>query len=160
MMKMIASLLALAAPVALACTSPATGTLEDMMRQATWTTETKAMHRGYGYRDANVRIALPALATPGNTCLTWSVELILPPDFGAALDDEGDAGATSFTDLAATASAAFVVTVPLRRENEHQERAWLRVKVRNPTDDPGITLVRADGSPLWLYPVTFKVGYY
>ena len=159
MMKMIASLLALAAPVALACTSPATGTLEDMMRQATWTTEA-VVRQNYPYDTASVRIALPALATPGNTCLTWSVELILPPGFWVVVDGQRNAGATSFAGLAATASAIFVVTMPLRRENEHQERAWLRVKVRNPTDDPGITLARADGSPLWLYPVTLKVGRY
>lgn len=141
------------------CTTPATGTLEDMMAQATWTTETGSNWPPVD-RTAQVTIALPALNVNGHDCLTWSVELVLPPGVVMADDAEGNPKPASKTGLATSASATFDVVVAPRLHDHHVQylRGWLRVKVRNPSDDPGKVLHRASGSPLWLYPVSFKQG--
>ena len=63
-MKTLPAILALLAAPALACTSPATGTLEDMMKQAIWT-DTVGTISNNPY--ATVHVALPALDVPAST---------------------------------------------------------------------------------------------
>ena len=136
----IATLLAvLAAPAAWAtCTSPAVGTLEDIMAQATWT---EATGSNWHTRTAHMRIALPA---------------------GASMkaDDEGNAGAASYAGLAADATAEFAIQVASAAHNGEvrRERGWLRVQARNPDESPGVYRARASGSPVWLYPVSVTIG--
>ena len=125
----IATLLAaLAAPAAWAtCTSPATGTLEDVMAQATWT---EATGSNWHTRTAHVRIALPALAAHPWNCHTWSVELVLPAGASMKADAEGNAGAASYAGLAASATAEFAIQVAAAAHNGEirKERGWLRVR--------------------------------
>ena len=137
-----------------ACTSPASGSLEDMMAQATWTVE--AGSDWNSDRRSGVRIALPALDVTGHRCLTWSVDLVLPP--GVSVTGEG--ASTTRTGLAAGAEATFSVVVEraLHNNEVRYERGWFRVKVRNPNDDPGVVLHRVSGSPRWLYPIDFQFG--
>lgn len=151
---LIALTFALAAP-ALACTSPETGTLRDLMEQATWTTQTDYAPRRL--RTVTVYIAFPALAASPFSCLQWRVELVLPPGYGVGAHGEGQ---QVLDNLASDASSTFDVTVPpLWPTNPHYVRGWLQVKVRNPSADAGAYLAEDDGSPLlWLYPVTFKVS--
>lgn len=153
----ILALVALAGAPALACTSPATGTLEDMMAQATWTRETGS---SYTRRDAKVHVALPALAPRGFGCLTWNVALVLPQGVSMATDDEGDATASSRTGLAADAVATFDVRLGRRAHNSEirYEQGWLRIRVRNPLDNADVFLNRQGGSPLWIYPVVFQLA--
>ena len=145
---------ALFSTACLACTSPAVGTLEDVMAQATWTAKTGSDWNSN--RAASVRIALPALDVAGRDCLTWSATLVLPA--GATLTTEGDTGIRA--GLAAGATATFALRVaPTSHSNEvRDERGWLRVTVRNPLDSPDVVLHGASGSPLWLYPVDFVFG--
>ena len=152
-MKIIAAILALCAAPALACTSPATGTLEDMMKQAIWT-DTVGTIATTPY--ATVHVALPALDVPGFDCLTWDVELLLPPDFRMRYPTE----ASSAANLAASANKTFRVQMARRDHQSAVEivRTWLRVKVRNPLASPGVYLANATGSSLWLYPVKFQVS--
>ena len=154
MQRIIAMALALVCGATWACTSPATGTLEDMMAQATWTVESGSNWNSN--RNTSVRIGLPALDVTGHRCLTWSVSLVLPE--GASLASE-DASAVR-ADLAAGAVATFAVVVGRAAHNDEvrYERGWLRVRVRNPNDAPGVVLHRSSGSPLWLFPVTFQLG--
>ena len=137
-----------------ACTTPAGGTLEDMMAQATWTVE--AGSDWNSDRRSGVRIALPALDVTGHRCLTWSVELVLPP--GVSVTGEG--ASSSRTGLAADAEAAFSIAVEtaLHSNEVRYERGWFRVEVRNPNDDPGVVLHRVSGSPRWLFPIDFQFG--
>ena len=137
-----------------ACTSPATGTLEDMMAQTTWTVESGSNWNSN--RAASVRIALPALDVTGHRCLTWSVTLVLPDGVSLASED-----ATAVrTGLAVDAVATFAVVVGRVAHNDEvrYERGWFRVRIRNPNDDPGVVLHRGSGSPVWLFPVTFQLG--
>lgn len=136
------------------CTSPATGTLEDAMTQATWTVETGSDSNNN--RNASVRIALPALDVLGRDCLTWSVELVLPRGVTLA----AERATTVRSNLAADAAATFAVVVEAASHSNEirYERGWLRVKVRNPDEDTGLVLHRTTGSPLWLYPVNFQFG--
>jgi len=153
-----AALLALLlAPASMACTSPAIGTLEDLMTQTTWTDETGSY---FTRREATVRIELPELATAGYGCLRWNVRIILPTGFALRPDSEGNAGASSFADLTPSQSATFEIALPQRHGNWHHEyaRGWLRVQVRNPLADAGVFLARREGSPVWLFPVRFKVS--
>ena len=138
--------LAAFAPTALACTTPAAGTLEDMMAATVWTQETGSNYRPD--RNANVRIALPALAAGGFGCLQWNVELLL----GAGMAVK-DGGATTYTALAASATATFALVLDAPAHEVRYETAVLRVKVRNPNADPGVVLHRPSGSPVWLFPV-------
>lgn len=157
-MKTIAlALAALLATHAHPCTSPATGTLHDLMQQATWTRETGS---SYTRRDARVRVALPALAPAGFGCLTWNVSLVLPPGVSMATDDEGAATASSRTGLAAADVATFNVRLGARAHNSEvrYEQGWLRIRVRNPLADAGVYLAQDDGSPLWILPVVFQLA--
>ena len=114
------------------------------MAQAAWTHSVETRH--YNDRTITVEIHLPALNVAGWNCLTWSVDLILPPS--ASMATTGHT-ASSFTGLAASAVARFDVTFPVVRNNEvRNSRAWLRVKVRNPSDSAGVVLHRQSGSPL------------
>lgn len=157
MKAILATLVALAATASMACTTPATGTLTDAMTQAVWSTQTGSR---YLTRRATIRISMPALADAGFGCLRWRVELVLPPGHAMAEDDEGNPDATELVNLAPSEVATFDVALPPRLGNHHvqYDRAWLRVRVRNPMDSPGVYLAQADGSPLWLYPVTVKVS--
>ena len=155
-MGMAAALAAVAlAWPAFACTTPATGTLEDLMAQAAWTTQTGS---DFADRRAQINISLPALAGAGFGCLRWSVELVAPVGVTVAQDSEGNAGALSYSDLAATASVKFDIRVAHRLHNDEvrYEQAWLKVRVRNPLADAGVYLARQGGSPLWLYPVLVR----
>ena len=148
-MRPIALILAALAAPAIACPeTPPSSVLEDAMRQATWTTETGR----YNARYAFVSISLPALPE----CLTWSVDLVLRHDFGVNPDSDGNPGASSHADLASDAAATFWVSLPQTYLRYEYVRGWLRVKVRNPIDDAGAVIVRANGSLMWLYPVRFK----
>lgn len=151
-------LLALATPSWATCTSPAVGTMDDIVKQATWTVDVLSGWR----RPAAVRIALPALAEAPWSCLTWDVAIVLPPSATIANDAEGNATPTSYADLAAGATATFSVQMGRAAHSEGQgdERGWLRVKVRNPNDSPGVYQATPAGSPIWLLPVTFDVGWY
>ena len=143
--------LAFFAAPSLACTSPAVGTLEDLMKQTTWAYEVGSDY--WRDRDAKVQIALPALDAIGWRCLVWNVELVLPPSVNMAATG---ATATRHTALAANATATFdVVHDSVGLYEIRNERGWLVVQVRNPTDDPGVVLHRADGSPRWFFPVNF-----
>ena len=152
----IAALL-LASTGALACTSPATGTLEDIMRQATWTDEAGTIGT---HSKATIHVALPALALHGFSCLTWNVEIVLPPVFRMDSDHNGEFAPTAAVGLASDAHHVFLVDMPGRDNNTSVEvvRGWLRVKIRNPLDSPGVFLSTKDGSPLWLYPIRFQVS--
>ena len=154
-MKIIAAILALCAAPALACNTPATGTLEDMMKQAIWT---EAVGTANTNRQVTVHVALPALNVAGYDCLTWDVEIVLPPGFRMRRRD-GDILPTAVTGLAAAAHHVFSVDMPGRDHISSREtvRGWLRVKVRNPLADAGVYLATASGSPLWLYPIQFHV---
>ena len=156
-MKTIALLAALLATHAHPCTSPATGTLHDLMQQATWTREAG---NHFTRRTARVRVALPALAPAGFGCLQWEVALVLPEGVSMATDGEGEATASSRTGLAATAVVAFDVRLAPRADNSEirHEQGWLRIRVRNPLADAGVFLAQAEGSPLWIYPVVFQLG--
>ena len=157
MQRTIAALLIAASTGALACTSPATGTLEDMMMQAIWTEHVGTIATD---RRAIIHIELPALNVTGFDCLTWNVELILPPGFQMRFGNDGARGPTSYTGLAASEHRTFSVDMPGRDHQDSVEilRGWLRVQVRNPLDSAGVYLARADGSPLWLYPIRFQVA--
>lgn len=160
MRRVIATmLLALCAPVLaedaeISCTSPATGTLEDLMAQATWTVESGS--NWHSNRTAAVRIALPELGRRGFGCLTWSVTVVLPQGVTLASEDAPSA----VSNLAAGALATFSVVVERARHNNEVrvERGWFRVQIRNPDADPGVTLARGSGSPVWLYPIAFQLG--
>lgn len=66
-----------------------------------------------------------------------------------------DGGATTYTALAASATATFALVLdpPAHEHEVRYETAVLRVKVRNPNADPGVVLHRPSGSPVWLFPV-------
>lgn len=153
MHRMIALLASLLSISTWACTSPAVGTLEDMLTQATWTVESGS--NWSTSRTATVRVALPALNVTGHSCLTWSAVLVLPQ--GVTLADDATAVRNG---LAASAAATFPVVVESAAHDDEvrYERGWLRIQVRNPHDDPGVVLHRASGSPMWLFPVNFQFG--
>lgn len=154
MQRLLIALAAVMCSGAWACTTPASGTLEDAMTQATWTVETGSDWNSN--RNASVRIALPALDVHGRDCLTWSVTLVLPQGVSLAAED----ATTVASGLAAGAVATFAVVLDgTSHSNEvRDEQGWFRVTVRNPLDDPGLVLHRSTGSPLWLYPIRFVFG--
>ena len=148
----------LLATSALPCSRPATGTLADLMQQATWTERTGSNFRA---RAAVVRIALPAIGSgiEAFRCLTWEVSIVLPSDIGLKADGDGNAGATSLTGLASSATAEFDLALPAYQSNSVRDwRAWLRVKAHYPGDDADVYLSRPDGGHVWLYPVTIQLG--
>lgn len=157
MKAIIATLAALAASASFACTTPATGTMEDYMTLATWTERTGSDSDSSGHRTAELRIALPALDVTGHDCLTWSVELVLPPA-AAGVTLRGEGASAKRTGLAAGATASSPLALPTR---EHwgvvrDERGAFVVQVTNPND--GLLAHRASGSPRWIYPVVFQIG--
>ena len=113
-------------------------------------------------RAAKVAIAMPAIGRGDEAfrCLTWDVELILPPGIGVKTDDDGNPGATTYTGLESTATAEFDLTLPALPQNEVRDwQAWLRVKVRFPSDDAGVFLsyTNLPGGDQFMYPVTVQM---
>ena len=155
---LIALALAVTAGAAYPCTTPAKGTMEDVMAQAVYTKLAGSrLTRWRGPVDVSIK--LPALAAlPDTGCLRWSVTLRLPDVVTADPDAEGATTALTQTNLATSAKASFRLRFsPQILRSIYVHRAWLEVRVRRSDADPGVTLARPDGSPRWLYPVDFQL---
>ena len=171
--------LAMLATAAWPCSKPDGYTLLALMQYPTWTVSTGNTSSVEAppedgadatptpmpspSRTAKVAIAMPAIGRGDEAfrCLTWDVELILPPGIGVKTDDDGNPGATMYTGLESTATAEFDLALPSPRQNEVLDwQAWLRVKVRFPSDDAGVFLSYLDtpGGDEWLYPVTVQMA--
>ena len=170
---------AMLATAAWPCSKPDGYTLLALMQYPTWTVRTGSKSSAEDppedgvdamptpmsslSRAAKVAIAMPAIGRGDEAfrCLTWDVELILPPGIGVKTDDGGNPGATTYTGLESAAMAEFDLALPVPRENEILDwQAWLRVKVRFPSDDVGVFLSYVDlpGGDEWLYPVTVQMA--
>lgn len=155
----IAFTAALLATSAWPCSKPDVGVLADLMAQAT---RTEYLHITSSDYQADIVIAMPAIGSgiEAFRCLTWNVELILPPGVSVKADAEGNAGATSYVGLASNATATFNLATPQQWtwSADRHLRGWLRVKVHYPFDDADMFLSRADGSDVWLYPVSIHLS--
>ena len=108
LMLALASLLVAAS--AWPCTTPAKGTMEDMMAQAVWSKDvgTYAVRA----RKTKVTISLPALADSiGWNCLRWTVDIRLPDGVEADVDGDGNAEPTTHSNLTPSQSATFKLKV-------------------------------------------------
>lgn len=146
------------------CSKPDNLTLISLFNQATWTVRTGSASSAEGplsssSRMAKVMIAMSAISREEEfQCLTWDVELFLPPSIRVRSDGDGNPGATTYTGLASTASAEFDLELPALRQNEVRDwQAWLRVKVRFPSDPADVFLSYGAGDT-FAYPVTVHVA--
>ena len=170
---------AMLATTAWPCSKPDGYTLLALMQYPTWTVRTgntssveappedgadaTPTPMSSPSRTAKVAIAMPAIGRGNEAfrCLTWDVELILPPGIEVKTNDDGNPGATIHTALESTATAEFDLTLPALPRNEVRDwQAWLRVKVRFPSDDAGVFLpnVSFPGAYAWMYPVTVQMA--
>lgn len=169
--------LAMLATMAWPCSKPDGFTLLALMQYPTWTVRTgstisaeappedgvDATPTSSPGRAAKVAIAMPAIGRGDEAfrCLTWDVELILPPGIEVRTDDDGNPGVTVRMGLESTATTEFDLALPALPQNEVRDwQAWLRVKVRFPSDDAGVFLpnVSFPGTYAWMYPVTVQMA--